>query len=504
MKASLLSLFLMSLPVTGAAASCDSLGSLQRAHTTITSAATVPAGQMPKFEKLPAFCRVQGVLKPTSDSHIEFEVWMPEAGWNGRYQGIGNGGYAGSLSIGGVAAAVRAGYAASTTDTGHKAGGADGQWAVGHPEKLIDYGHRAIHETALVSKDLIAAFYGQPAKKSYFSSCSNGGRQALMEAQRYPEDYDGIVSGAPAAYMTRLTMDFVYNLQALSADGAHIPASKLPAIEKAALAACDAEDGVADNVIDSPHKCRFDPAVLLCKGTPRDDCLTAPQVEAVRRIQGGMKDSKGKLLYPGFPPGSETGQGGWVSWITGPELGKSAQAAFGLQMQRSFVGRGQEWDYRAFNFDKDVMSSEDKVGPLLDAVNPDLTAFHKRGGKLILWHGWNDPAIPAGASIQYWEAALKKMGKGPMNEFARFFLVPGMQHCGGGPGATQIGAAAGSPGDATNNVVLAVEKWVEEGVAPNQIIAKGNKRTRPLCPYPKVAKYKGTGSTDEAANFVCK
>ena len=501
--------------VTGiSAATCDSLSSLKLPQTTITAARTVAAGEKistpgsAQVAGLPAFCRVQGVIAPSADSRIEFEVWLPESGWNGKYEGIGNGGFAGSITYQPMALAVKAGYAASSTDTGHAAGGTDGRWANSHYEKIVDYGYRGIHETSDKAKALIRAFYGEAPKHSYFSSCSNGGRQALMEAQRFPADYDGIIAGAPAIPITRLNTAFLWNMQALAQPGAFIPSSKLRAIEDAALEACDAADGVKDGVVDSPAACKFDPAVLLCKGPESDSCLTAPQLGALAKIYGGVRSAKGESIYPGFSQGGEAEPGGWAAWITGSAVGKSMQGAFGSQLHSQFLMDESNKDFLDFNADHELKVAEDKLGQALNAADPNLKAFQARGGKLILYHGWADAAIPPVNTVNYYESVNKKMGKKASEEFVRLYMVPGMEHCRGGAGTDEFGATAGTPGDASSSISVALESWVEKGTAPAQIIASKQKsgatvRTRPLCPYPLVAKYSGSGSTDEAANFSC-
>jgi feruloyl esterase len=504
------------------------LASLKLAHTTITAAQIVAPGAFSAasqlgasgaavFKSLPAFCRVQGVMAPTSDSHIEFEVWLPVAGWNGKYQGGGNGGFAGSINYDNLATAVVAGYAGSSTDTGHQAGGTDARWALGHPEKISDYGYRAIHETAEKSKAIIRQFYGDAPKRSYFSSCSNGGREALMEAQRYPADYDGIIAGAPAANLTRIVGAFTWNLLATTVDPAsYIPAGKFAAIGAATLAACDARDGLADGIIDEPDKCAFDPAVLLCKGPESDSCLTAPQLAALRKIYSGPRTSKGEALYPGFVPGGESGPGGWGLWMSGGAPDKSLEYAFGTQGNAYLIFQNPSFDYRTFNVDRDVKAADDLVGRTLNAIDPNLSAFQKRGGKLILYHGWNDAALPPAATIEYYRSVAAKMGQTAADGFVKLYMVPGMQHCGGGPGATNFGATPGlapREADPSRNMSAALERWVEQGIAPGAIVAakyqnpadpaSGVALTRPLCPYPQVARYKGSGSTSDAANFSC-
>ncbi|HJZ68001.1 MAG TPA: tannase/feruloyl esterase family alpha/beta hydrolase, partial [Blastocatellia bacterium] len=394
-----LSLALLSALAFGAkpvfAQSCEKLAEIKLANTTVTAAQPVaagaftpPAGSAAPFKGLPAFCRVTGVIKPTVDSDIKFEVWMPSSGWNGKFEGIGNGGFAGSITYEGLAGAVARGYAAASTDTGHTGGNAS--WALGHPEKIADYGHRAVHEMTEKAKSIVSAFYGGGPKRSYFASCSNGGRQALMEAQRYPNDYDGLIAGAPANYFTPVLSGFAWNLQALSNDpSSYIPPAKLKAIETAALAACDARDGVTDGVIDDPNKCNFDPSVLLCKGSDSNDCLTEKQVMALKKIYSGPRNSKGDLITAGFVPGGETGPGGWTLWITPAEPSRALQYFFATQAFANMVYNDPKWDFKTFNLDRDSKLADEKLGRSLNAIDPNLKAFKAHGGKLILYHGWS-------------------------------------------------------------------------------------------------------------------
>lgn len=507
-----------------AAQTCEKLAGLKLENTTITGAQPIAAGAFTPpsgppgpyaapYRELPAFCRVTGVIKPTSDSEIKFEVWMPSAGWNGKFQGIGNGGFAGSISYGGLGGAIARGYAAASTDTGHSGG--DASWALGHPEKIVDYGFRAVHEMTDKAKSIITEFYGNSPKRSYFASCSNGGRQALMEAQRYPNDYDGLIAGAPANYFTHILTGFAFNLQATLSDPAsYIPANKLKAIESAALAACDARDGVKDLVIDDPTACRFDPSVLLCKGADSDDCLTPKQLGALKKIYAGPRSSKGEQIIPGFLPGGETGPGGWTAWITGTEPSKgAAQFFFATQAFGNMIYNNPAWDFKTFMLERDNKLADEKLAASLNAIDPNLTAFKARGGKLILYHGWSDAALPPVNTINYFRSVESNMGKRDASSFVRLFMVPGMQHCGGGPGPNIFGAfVTSTQSDPQHDMSVALERWVEEGVAPDQIIATKRQgqdpkgaviRTRPLCPYPQVARYRGSGSTDDAANFVC-
>jgi feruloyl esterase len=459
---------------------------------------------------------VAGVIKPTSDSEIKFEVWMPTANWNGKFQGIGNGGFAGSISYagaaGGLAGALARGYATASTDTGHSGGNAE--WALGHPEKIADYGHRAIHEMTEKAKLVIKAFYGEGPKRSYFASCSNGGRQGLMEAQRYPNDYDGIVAGAPANAFTQILTGFAWNMQmTLSDPASYIPAKKLKVIEDAGLAACDARDGVTDGVLDDPTKCEFDPAVLLCKGAETDDCLTEKQVAALKKIYAGPRNAKGQQIIPGFTPGAETGPGGWTGWITGAAPTAAAQFFFSTQAFKNMVYNDPKWDYKTFDLERDGKLANEKLGPVLNATDPNLKAFSARGGKLIMYHGWNDAALPPVNTINYFQSVAAKLGQRQTDSFVRLYMAPGVQHCAGGPGPDSFGQmVTTAQSDPQHDLTLALERWVEQGVAPELVIATKRQssnpespvlRTRPLCPYPKIARYKGSGSTDDAANFNC-
>ncbi|HNY42458.1 MAG TPA: tannase/feruloyl esterase family alpha/beta hydrolase, partial [Bryobacteraceae bacterium] len=350
--------------------------------------------------------------------------------------------------------------------------------------------------------------------RSYFSSCSNGGRQALMEAQRYPDDYDGIIAGAPANYWSKLMLHAASMMQATAGDPAgYIAASKLPAIQAAAQAACDANDGVKDGVIDNPAQCRFDPAALLCQGAETDKCLTAPQLKALRIIYGGTRTADGKSAARGYAMGGEAEPGGWASWITGKAPEQAAMFSFGINFFKNMVYNDPSWDYRKFDAGREMKAAEQKAAPALDAANPDLRRFQARGGKLILYHGWSDAAIPAQSIIDYYQSVQKKLGAKRMAGFVRLFMVPGMQHCGGGSGANSFGQNNPAQGNPRENISAALEQWVEQGIAPEEIIATRFKpgtsppsveKTRPLCAYPNVAVYKGSGDTNDAANFSCQ
>jgi hypothetical protein len=498
---------------------CANLSRLTLPATTFSTVQAVPAGSFSPptgapLKNLPAFCRVAGEIKPSNDSHIQFEVWLPASGWNGKFQGIGNGGFAGAIEYNGLADAVQHGYAAASTDTGHQGSGTDAAWALGHPEKIVDFGHRAIHEMTDKAKTIVAAYYGSSPQRSYFCSCSNGGRQALMEAQRYPADYDGIIAGAPANYWTHLLLSAVSNLQATAGQQAtYIPPSKLPAIQAAVLAACDADDGIKDGVIENPSRCRFDPAVLQCQGAESERCLTAPQVQALKKLYDGTRSSSGKLLFPGYSPGGEADPAGWRPWITGPAPNESLLFAFGTGFYRNMVFNNPAWDYKSLSVDREAKAADEKMASILNATNPNLQQFRERGGKLILYHGWSDAAIPAQNTIDYYENVLKKMGARNAGSFVRLFMVPGMQHCAGGAGPSLFGQFGVARVDSRHNISAALERWVEQGTAPEAIIAtkvkngmnpaNGIERTRPLCAYPKVARYKGSGNPEDAANFEC-
>lgn len=506
----------------------DPLADLKLPNTTIVSVETVAAGAFKPpagtsvlpgtdpFKSLPAFRRVIGVIKPTSDSDIKFEVWFPIEGWNGNFRGIGNGGFAGGIGYGEMVYPLARGYAVASTDTGHT-NPANGEeiWAVGHPEKVIDFAYRAIHEMTIKAKAIIKAQYGKAPKFSYFISCSNGGRQALMEAQRYPDDYDGIIAGAPANNWTQLMLNAAYISQVTLSDAAsYIPAKKMKAIEAAALASCDAADGLKDNQIDDPTRCRFDPSALLCQGAETDACLTAAQIEVLKKIYAGARDAKGMLLAKPLVLGGESGLLGWENWISGTAPGKSSLNVLSRQFFKRMVFADENWDFKSLNVERDAKLAEQKLAPLLNATNPDLRAFKKRGGKLIIYHGWNDAAIPPEMAIDYYKSVIAKMGQRDADTSVRLYMVPGMQHCFLGPGPNWFGQAFACPScDTKHDIVAIIEDWVERGVAPNTIIATKYKndiartdlvRTRPLCPYPQVARYKGSGSLDDAANFACQ
>ena len=463
---------------------CESLASLALPDTTITSAQVVSSNK-----DLPPYCRIAATLKPSADSDIKIEVWMPASGWNGRFQAVGNGGWSGAIVTNALAAGVQRGFATASTDTGHE--GSSARFALDHPEKLVDYGYRAVHEMTLKSKAIIAAYYGKGARISYWNGCSAGGKQGLKEAQRYPDDFDAIIAGAPANNWTGRAAHALWIAQAVHGNEAsYIPPSKYALVHSAVLDACDARDGVKDGIVDDPTRCQFDPAALACKGGDNASCLTAPQVEAARRIYSGVANPRTKeQIFPGLEPGSELG---WAV-MAGPQAFAIAQEYF-----KYVVFKDPSWDYRTLNFDGDVAQAEKVDDGTINAMDPNLKPFFGHGGKLLQYHGWNDWQIAPLNSVNYYKTVLDTLGgAAKVKDSYRLFMVPGMGHCGG------------SDGTGSFDMLTAMEQWVENGKAPEQIIAARVKdgvvdRTRPLCPYPQVAVYKGSGSTDDAANFACK
>jgi len=527
---------LFSLPAS-AERPCEQLTSLVAPSLTVTSAVSVPAGQFTPppdlmgkigpFE-VPAFCRVAGVLKPTADSQIKFELWLPATSWNGKFQDLGNGGFAGLITYRSMIEPLKRGYATASTDDGH-VGAIDVSWALGHPEKVIDFGYRAVHETAQASKTIIHSFYGKEAARSYFTGCSDGGREALMEAQRFPDDFAGIVVGAPANFWTRQFAGFVWNEQATLNDPAsYIPPSKLPALQAAALAACSDLAGAKEGILEDPRRCHFDPAVIQCKGADGPECLTAPQVEAAKKIYAGPRNpTTGEQLYPGYEPGAEAAPGNWPLWITGSGPGKAIQFFFGNAFFGDMVFQNPKWDFHTLDFDRDVKLADEKLGPILNSTNPDLRRFRARGGKMIQYHGWADAAVAPTDSIDYYQNVMSFMSGQPLGRrdenslqrsqaFYRLFMVPGMGHCFGGPGPDNFGNRPEVPPpamDAEHDVVTALDRWVESNVPPGKIIAtqspdgspaKATPPTHLLCPYPEIAEWTGQGNKESAENFVCK
>ena len=496
-----------------ASADCSSLKSLQLPETTITGAYEVSHGEgipvpMPGMSKLPGICRVTGLLRPTSDSVIHFEVWMPKEHWNERILDVGNGGFAGSIGYGQMAGNVLRGYVTSGSDAGHQAEAEDASWAYHHPEKITDFGYRAVHLTALRSKAIVKAFYDRPQSKAYFDSCSDGGREALMEAQRFPEDYDGILAGAPANNWSHMLAGGLAGAQALTRDpAAYISSKKLPAINRASLAACDAQDGLTDGVISDPMQCKFDPGVLLCKDGDDVSCLTATQVVSLRAIYGGGKNAHGKLLFPGLLPGAENPV--WHDWLLGnaPSGSNYVTGFFRYMVYSDPVLQPLTADV-----EKSLQLALDRTAKDIDATNPDLSRFAARGGKLILYHGWNDPAISPWNSVSYYAAVQKAMGKHKADAAVRLYMVPGMEHCTNGPGPNVFGQLSlPSAGGEGTGALDKLQLWVEHDQAPGTILALkrfGAAETpatmvRPLCPFPQQSKYNGKGDPNVPESFAC-
>ena len=521
------SLLAFALQQASSAPSCEQLTRIELPSAKITAAQSIAAGgfhgapapftgrDLSLFYKaLPAFCRVLAEATPTRDSLIKIELWMPEANWNGKLQGLGNGGFAGLIDYFQLGAAMDKGYAAAATDAGHAGSPIDATWALGHPEKVIDFGHRGIHEMTRVAKAVVERFYGKRAKHSYFAGCSDGGREALMEAQRYPADYDAILAGAPANNWTALLTMGVWDTQLLTLNPASfITPAQVPVIAAAVRSACDELDGVRDGILNDPRQCHFDPATIQCKeGETSEKCLTKPQAVALTKIYEGLRDSAGHVLYPGYLPGAEEGPGGWSRWITGPAPKQSLLAFFGNGYFSNMVYEKPDWDYQTFRVEAGMRAAEEKTAAALNATDPDLTSFRSRGGKLILYHGWDDPAIPATGSIDYYQSVVAKLGQSATDSFLRLYMVPGMQHCAGGSGPDSFGQAGEwTAADPEHSIRVALEQWVESGAAPSALVASKfadeseheTTMTRPLCPYPQYSKYRGSGDPNSAASFVC-
>jgi feruloyl esterase len=434
------------------AATCESLSTLKLPDATVTLAQPVAAGAftppdpnsipdarmqavrgLPSLRDLPAFCRVALTLKPTEDSDVKVEVWLPASGWNGKLMGVGNGGWSGNIVYPSLSQALARGYAAASTDTGHR--GADASFALGHTEKLVDFAYRAVHEMTAKAKLVVAAYYGGAPKLSYWYGCSSGGKQGLKEAQRFPEDYDGIIAGAPANYWTHLMAgDLWPGLATLNDPASYIPKEKYAVIHKAVLDACDAKDGVKDGVIDDPTRCGFDPKTLECKGPEGASCLTAPQVEAARKIYAGARNPRtGAQIFPGLEPGSEL--------VWGPLAGGPKPFGISDSHFKYVVFRDPNWDFRALNFDSDVALADKVDDGLLNATDPNLSRFVAHGGKLLLYHGWNDQLIAPRNTVNYYRSVADTMGgASKIQDSIRLFMAPGMNHCAGGDGPFKFDA----------------------------------------------------------------
>lgn len=484
--------------------SCARLASLSLPNTMMTSAAMIPAGQWERvpgarIERVPEFCRVEAMLKPSPDSGIRMEVWLPTSGWNGRFQAAGTDGginYASATDAvqtpgsvepaSGMLRALRRGFATGSNDNG---------------QTVADEAYLAVHEMTLKAKLLIRAFYGTPPAYSYFNGCSHGGGQGAMEAHRFPGDYDGIIIGCPGS-----DMSYGFAIKSLWLQGevikdpaGAVPRSLQPIIQEAVLRACDAIDGLTDGLIDDPRRCQFDPGVLLCRNPEAKDCLTSPQVDTVRRLLTPIANPRtGALIYPPKEPGSNLTM----------SLPPAARVAAGLSPAnighvRRFLNN-PDWDWRTLDLDRDVVIADRWIAAnRTNSLDPDIRAFANRGGKLLIWQGWTDTTNHPQSSINYYTGIRNLLGERAASNAVRLFMAPGMGHCGYGYGPN------------TFDGIGVLMNWVEKGVAPDRIDASyvggenygkevSPSRTRPLCPYPQVARYTGTGSVDDAANFTCK
>ncbi len=492
-----------------AGGNCGQLATLTLPHTRITLAEIVPAGaftpakpfslvppgQQPSYKSLPAFCRVAVQVSPVPDSLIKFELWLPVQGWNGRFLAVGNGGLSGEIFYPEMIAPLTGGYATASTDTGHEGSVSDASFALGHPQKLIDNAYRAVHQMAVQSKAIIRAYYRTRAVPSYWSGCSTGGGQGLMEAQRFPADFNGIIAGDPVIDVTHLAAARLAGAETMHRSAASfLPPDKLLLLHAAVLKACDALDGVTDGVIADPLRCKFDPGQIECtRGRNDSTCLTAAQVETARTLYAPLTDTHTHaILFPRLLPGSESD---WGAGPGSPTVLSSFPSLFG-----DLVFQDPHWDYRTVTIDQLVARADHSKMALINAIDPNLRPFFVRGGKLIQYHGWADPDISPLSSVDYYLSVARAMGDtNRLAEDYRLFMVPGMNHCRGGDGTDQFEAP----------MLTALEQWVEHGRAPDRIIASRVRgghvdRTRPLCAYPEVAVYKGSGSTDQASSFACQ
>jgi len=478
-------------PAAALAAECADLGRLAIDTVTVTAAESRAAGAVEQgfgpALSLPAHCRVAAVLRPSDDSEIGMELWLPED-WNGKFLAVGNGGWAGSISFPAMAGGVQAGYAVASNDTGHKGGSA--AFAVGHPEKVVDFAWRAMHEMTVHSKRLIEAYYERPPRLSYYEGCSTGGRQGLMEAQRFPDDFDAIVVGAPVNNVLALNASQFQSMKTLIENRAlALPPEKVRLLHDAVLAACEVHDGVEDGFLNDPLACDFDPASLQCDAAAAGDaaCLTPEQVDAAQRVYAGVHASDGTLVYPGHAKGFELG---WRIPAEGSE-----PTSLQTDATRYIVYEDADWDWREFDLERDLALARGKAG-FIEALEADLSEFRAAGGKILLYHGWNDPGPSPLNTIDYYDSVLAALGP-DQDDWMRLFLVPGMGHCRGGVGPDQA------------DYLGAMEAWVEDGVAPDRIEASRGRggqveMTRPLCPYPQVAGWDGEGDPDDAGSFSCR
>ena len=485
-------------------------GATVKSVTAVPAGSYVPANGASALGGLPAFCRIDANATPSSDSSINFQVWVPQgSSWNGKMVTTGNGGYSPQLSYGDMAYAMRQGYAVIGGDTGHTT--EDMAWGQGHPEKITDWGTRSIHAITVPAKQLITELQGVSARKAYYYGCSTGGHQGYAEIQRYPQDFDGVIAGAPGGNRTRLNVEFMHRFLSNRNPNTNAPvilsASKAASITTAAVKACDALDGVTDGVMEDPRACTsasFDVESLSCTSTGNAaSCLSPAELAVARKIYAGPKSpTTGAQIYPGLVVGTESG---WPGYWGSTEPVRA-------DYWRLWVHNDASWNWWNFDYDRDLQLADTVVSPLVDQVNPDIGAFKSRGAKAIVYQGWADPVVNAADTIAYYEQVRNRQGsQAATDDFFRLFLVPGMGHCSGGTGTSNFGNG-GAPSPVVNadrDLLSALDRWVDQGVAPNRIVATrvvagAAVRTRPLCPYPKKAVYVGSGSTEDEANFACR
>jgi feruloyl esterase len=507
---------------TAQAAGCEDLTSVKIPDTTIKLAESIPAGDYTasdaaKYSGMPAFCRVLATVQPAPDSDIEIEMWLPKDGWRGVFHGNGSGGFGGTLASGGNAAAVKRGYASVTTDMGTAPSNPlNGDPLIGHPRKWEDWGKLSTHVMTEVGKDIAKAFYGTSPNLSYYTGCSTGGQEGLIEGQYYPDDYDGILIGAPVVNRTWGHAAVAWDYIVANKDAGHkLSDAKLMVLHNAAISACRSKnDGLqSDPFISDPEQCDFDPAKLTCQGADSGQCLTSAEVETAKAFYSGPTDHAGKTTYYGWPPGSETGVLTW-SFL---------QAPFNSPGEPSFDGLfkwvfGADWNWRNFDLDRDMPKVDAELGPIVNgAVTGDFSRFKQRGGKLIIFQGWADPIVAPDQTVALYKKLVNDFGRD--QDFARLFMAPGLTHCGlGGDGLNGFDSAQSSmvpppSQDPRHDLFLALSAWVEDKKIPAEVIAtdyvdakdpsKGIALQRPLCPYPEKSRYQGKGSPNDAANFVC-
>ena len=480
-----------------ASAACADLAKMTTPTAAITSAVVAPGAFKPSagpaaaqaaYARLPEFCRVTATLRPTTDSDIKIEVWLPTSLWNGKFQAVGNGGWAGTIPYAAMAAALAGGYVTAGTDTGHAGGTA--AFAIGHPEKVVDLGYRSVHEMTAQAKALIAGFYGRAPQFSIWNGCSQGGRQGITAAVRYPNDFDGVIAGAPAVnWMNLHAGRMAANRAANRSDAATIPPEKYAIVHAGALAACDGNDGVKDGLIENPLACRFDPKVLQCQGGDAANCLTPVQVESAKALYAPVVDPRtGQEVLPGLAPGSE------LAWATAASARPVSTA---LDAFKYIVFEDPNWDPATFNAATDIdRTLRADRNDVLNSSSTELKAFFDRGGKLLMYHGWADTQVTPLNSINYLRKVASRLGSKTVGRSIQLYMVPGMNHCSGGAGTDVF------------NKVAALEQWMATGTAPDRIeaahlTAGAVDRTRPLCPLGRVARWNGSGSSDDGANFSC-